>query len=181
MGYSIEKWKAIEGFEKYYEVSNLGRVRRIKASRRTRRGYVLSAGKIDDKGNRYAVVLLSVHGKYTIKRIHKLVAEAFIGKCPRGMKANHKDGYRMNNGIRNIEYITQKNNVKHAIGLGLFHVTKKKKDMSDIQVFRQQMIKLSNEKGIFGEILRARCMGEFVKMPKYKIDQITTNLYCQFA
>ena len=30
----IEEWKDIEGYEELYQISNLGRVRRIKSSRR---------------------------------------------------------------------------------------------------------------------------------------------------
>lgn len=50
--------------------------------------------------------------------IHILVARAFIGECPEGKEVNHKDSNRGNNIYSNLEYLTRKENIKHAMTLG---------------------------------------------------------------
>lgn len=52
-------------------------------------------------------------------KIHVLVARLWIGERPTGMQVNHKDGNKLNNHFTNLEYITQKENIKHAIRIGL--------------------------------------------------------------
>ena len=51
--------------------------------------------------------------------IHTLVAEAFIGRRPRGMQINHIDCNKKNNAASNIEYVTAEENIKHAHSNGL--------------------------------------------------------------
>lgn len=50
---------------------------------------------------------------------HVLVAEAFIGPKPNRCEVNHKDGNKLNNHCSNLEYVTGKENVKHAYANGL--------------------------------------------------------------
>ena len=52
-------------------------------------------------------------------RVHKLVAECFIGECPEGFEVNHDDGDKENNNVSNLEYMTSKNNSIHAVDAGL--------------------------------------------------------------
>lgn len=48
-------------------------------------------------------------------RVHRLVAEAFIGPYPEGKVINHLDFDRSNNSVRNLEYITQTENIRHSV------------------------------------------------------------------
>lgn len=41
--------------------------------------------------------------------------EAFVGPCPKGKEVNHKDGKLDNNRRTNLEYITHKRNMLHAV------------------------------------------------------------------
>ena len=108
-----EVWKPISGFEKHYEVSNLGRVKRLTG---------FSAGQClrpGISGTKYPNVVLHVHNKRNTRRIHLLVAEAFLGPRPKGYEVNHKDGNKQNAAASNLEYVTPSENHLHAFRIGL--------------------------------------------------------------
>lgn len=108
-----EIWKPVVGFETHYEVSNQGRVRRSKAGKRTEIGRILRPQ--DTRGYKY--VLLHVFGIGHKRNIHHLVADAFIGIRPKGYQCNHKDGNPANNTPENLEWVTPKENIRHAISI----------------------------------------------------------------
>lgn len=60
----------------------------------------------------YAVVNLcrDLPRQSRTKYVHRLVLEAFVGKCPRGQQTRHKDGVRNNNRLSNLAWGTQKQN-----------------------------------------------------------------------
>ncbi len=108
----IEIWKRVEDWP--YEVSSLGNVRRIGATK----NHVLVAS--DTAMNRpqrhlYYCVRLSKPGCAKKFWVHRLVAEAFLGPCPIGHEVNHKDHIKKNNCIDNLEYITHLANVQHGL------------------------------------------------------------------
>lgn len=49
---------------------------------------------------------------------HRLILECFIGPCPAGMEALHKNGNRLDNSISNLRWGTRKENVADAIRHG---------------------------------------------------------------
>lgn len=72
------------------------------------------------KGNSgYLKVTFSTNGKSKNYMIHSLVAKYFIGERPEGYQINHIDGNKINNNWRNLEYVTQYENMKHAVEKGL--------------------------------------------------------------
>jgi len=109
-----ERWKPC--FEGYYEVSDIGRVRRIKPGSGTRKGRILNP-PISKSGYRDAQV--TIRRKTLRSFVHRLVAKAFLGPCPPGKQVNHKDGVKTNNRVENLEYVTHKENALHAYRLGL--------------------------------------------------------------
>lgn len=114
-----ERWRLVKDYEGVYEVSDLGRVRRVAPSNGTQAGYVLQP-TVQPSG--YLAVGLSCRSlgrKYETRRVHCLVAEAFLGKRPRGAEVNHKNGRKGDNRACNLEYVSRKTNAEHAGKTGL--------------------------------------------------------------
>ena len=64
----------------------------------------------------------TVRGYFTIKKsdrsykVHRLVAGTFLGHpASPSMQVNHKDMNRGNNHVQNLEYVTQSQNMRHAL------------------------------------------------------------------
>jgi hypothetical protein len=110
----VERWKEV--FGGYYEVSSIGRVRRMRPGRGTNVGKIRKCG-FDKDG--YLAVALYIKGRAVRILVHRLVAKAFIGPCPKGKEVNHKDGVKKNCHWTNLEYLTKSQNQLHAYRLGL--------------------------------------------------------------
>ena len=103
-----EEWKPIPGYEGLYEVSNYGRVRSFKWSSN---GKILSPGK---DGSGYLFVTLCKDGKTKLRKIHRLVAEAFIPNPNNFPQVNHMDECKENNYFGNLEWCTHKYNLSYG-------------------------------------------------------------------
>lgn len=79
--------------------------------------------QVDDKG--YFRVDLYDGGVRTTKKVHRLVAEAFIPNPNNKPDINHIDGNKLNNSVDNLEWVTKSENMQHAfrIGLAKYHPT----------------------------------------------------------
>lgn len=105
--YFYEIWKPIKDYEGYYEVSNYGRVKSI-----GNRGRILKPKK---GNNRYYYVILSKNGKPQTKRIHRLVAEAFIPNPDNKPYVDHINTDRNDNRVENLRWVTHKENMNNPI------------------------------------------------------------------
>jgi hypothetical protein len=104
-----EVWKQIEGFEGIYDVSNLGRVRRLYAGGLD--GWRILKPGLNKTGTGYYQMALCKDGN--VRRnvlVHHLVAAAFIGPRPSGMLVCHNDGNSQNNAVSNLRYDTMSAN-----------------------------------------------------------------------
>ena len=70
-------------------------------------------------GMGYYVVNPVVNGKNVLSYVHHLVAIAFLGEPLGDQEVNHKDGDKTNNRLDNLEYVTHRENMRHARHLGL--------------------------------------------------------------
>ena len=121
-----EIWKDVKNYEGLYQVSNLGRVRSldVRTYQKNKFGkfqYVLHKGKIlkiQKQRNGYFTIDLHMNGKFERKTIHRLVAETFISNPNNYQYINHKDSNTSNNRVDNLEWCTQKYNIKYAYDFG---------------------------------------------------------------
>lgn len=104
-------WKPIDGFEGY-KISNDGFVYSEKTSR------VLN--KINNSSGYYHICLTS-NGKMQYQLLHRLIAQAFIPNPYNKPFINHIDGNKKNNKIGNLEWVTNKENIRHAFEIGLMN------------------------------------------------------------
>lgn len=62
--------------------------------------------------NESGYVLVSI--KDTVKRVHRLVGETYLPNLDNKPEINHKDGCKTNNHLDNLEWVTSKENKRHA-------------------------------------------------------------------
>ena len=118
-----EIWKDIKGYEGYYQVSNLGRVKSLARyifiiRNRGRQTYnqivkekILKTHK---SSNGYLLVFFKKNNKSKPFFVHRLVATAFIPNIENKPQVNHKDGNKQNNYLDNLEWATNCENMQHA-------------------------------------------------------------------
>lgn len=109
----MEKWKAINGTKGYIEVSDQGRVRSLLSGSPR----VLKTS-IDKKG--YHRIRVTIEREKQGYKLHREVAKAFIPNPCKLPQVNHIDGNKNNNSVSNLEWVTNKENVHHAIEKGLW-------------------------------------------------------------
>jgi hypothetical protein len=103
-----EIWKDIKGYEGLYQVSNLGR---IKSFHKGKAGIILS---VKNSKGWHLSFGASNNGVCKTLRIHQIVAEHFLEKTNGKTEVNHKDLNRQNNYVKNLEWVTPSENMKHA-------------------------------------------------------------------
>lgn len=113
-----EIWKEINGYEGYFEVSNLGNFRskdRFVGSKynkpRLYHGKTLKQEFISEGYTRIVLMKNSIRKRYMC---HKLVAQAFIPNPDNKPYINHKNGIRWDNRASNLEWVTQSENELHS-------------------------------------------------------------------
>ncbi len=113
----MEIWKPIAGYEEIYEVSDLGRVRRIKAARNSQVGRII---KPRLSYNGYYQLALNKNGAEATKRICRLVAQAFVENPHNKPQVNHKNAIKTDDRPANLEWVSELENAQHATANGLY-------------------------------------------------------------
>jgi hypothetical protein len=117
-----EIWKDIKGYEGYYQVSNLGRVKSLNRYVKYPNGslrlfkekilcqYIMSNGY-------YTVCLAQVKKK--VHLVHRLICKTFLKNTEEKRTVNHINGIKTDNNLMNLEWCSYSENQKHAHRLGL--------------------------------------------------------------
>lgn len=119
-----ELWKSVSGYEGYYEISSIGRIKSLarvitRSDGQTRliTEKFLTPVKHNDG---YLSIKLCKNGHCKTVRIHRLVAEAFIPNPQNLPEVNHKDMDRSNNNVTNLEWTTHLANVAYSASKGKY-------------------------------------------------------------
>lgn len=108
-------WKDITGYNGKYQVNILGQVRVKLTDKRLRRGqWRILKGSLYNTG--YIYFKLNNDKRYSQ---HRLIAEHFIPNPENKPQVNHINGIKNDNRIENLEWVTAKENYKHAESIGL--------------------------------------------------------------
>lgn len=113
----FEVWRPVRDWERVYEVSSLGRVRRVAASPRHPVTGRALAGTIERRSG-YRKVVLSCADHRQTRPIHVLVCEAFHGRRPKGADVRHLDGDSLNNLATNLAWGDRSRNNRDAVAHG---------------------------------------------------------------
>lgn len=108
----MEVWKDIKELQCLYKINEYGIV-------------VKRNGKIkpnQDNGKGYKQLYVQINNKRKVFYIHRLVAEYFIPNPLNLKEVNHIDGDKSNNHIKNLEWISRIDNMKHASKNGLIRM-----------------------------------------------------------
>lgn len=114
-----EVWKDVVGYEGFYQVSNLGRVKSLPRLHKYVHGYYMAkerilSPRVCGKQREYLSVALHVDGKTKQYKIHRLVATAFIPNPYGYNEVNHKDENKGNNKMDNLEWCSRSYNVNYG-------------------------------------------------------------------
>jgi hypothetical protein len=119
----IENWRPVIGYQGRYDVSDQGRVRSWLPHNGlpTPRLLTLTPNKLGYRG----VGLRGEDGRRKTDQVHRLVADAFLSPRRPGQQVRHLDGKPWNNGLANLAYGTNADNMRDAVRHGTHPMAKK--------------------------------------------------------
>ena len=107
-----EKWIDIKDYEGYYQVSDLGRIKRLAGSPHCKKDRILSPAK---HTNGYLFVYLTKNSKKKYFSVHRLVLSNFLPiENMDKLQVNHIDENRQNNILSNLEWTTPQENINYG-------------------------------------------------------------------
>lgn len=112
-----EIWKDITGYEGLYQISNMGRVKRLPSVIHLKTGGVKNyrGGVLTPNRGRsawkYESVSLSKNGEVHAFSIHRLVAMMFVPNPDGKPEVNHIDENIYNNRFDNLEWVSHRENI----------------------------------------------------------------------
>lgn len=151
-----EVWKDIRGYKGRYMISNKGRVKSLK--RLADPIFVNNARIVMKVKQRimktalsmgYPVVSLNKLGIEKQVSVHRLVAQAFIPNPLNLPQVNHRDGNKKNNYYKNLQWVTNRQNIQHAFDNGLIKASRGEDHYNtSLKIKDVKRIRRLHEKGI---------------------------------
>lgn len=127
-----EEWKQVPGYEGIYEASNTGKIRTCEGkttysdfhgARVWQSRELKGCGDNPDTGK---IVGLWKNGQCKRFLFARIIAATWLGLnihekyvAGKSLTVNHKDGDRLNNSLDNLEVVSMKENMRHAMDTGL--------------------------------------------------------------
>lgn len=103
----MERWRMIESTNDKYMISDYGNVKSLYHD-------IILRPKTDKNG--YLEVVLTVGKKQYTRKVHRLVAQAFIANPDDLPQVNHKDENKKNNTVNNLEWCSLEYNLAYGTG-----------------------------------------------------------------
>lgn len=158
---SAHEWRRVEQTDHEVYVSSNGDI--VSFGRRS--GMFLALSR---NGSGYVCIALTLNGKQSTHRLHRIVAKLFIQNPEGKPEINHKNGIRHDNRVENLEWCTRSENTNHAIQTGLSKPYVRRESRAISQYTRDgKLVKtwhslveakaalgVSKEEGNIGEVLR---------------------------
>lgn len=138
----MEIWKDIKDYEGRYQVSNLGRIRSLLDCFLEPKEPTIKKTYIGTQG--YEVVSFYKHTKMQLKKVHRLIAEAFVQNPDNKPFINHINGIKHDNRLDNLEWCTPKENMVHARDTGL-NIRKKGEESNRSAWTNQEVIEIKTD------------------------------------
>ena len=140
-----EVWKDAIGYEKYFSVSNSGKIWSKRTSKElkttvTKNGYEVFVSRLNGRNS-----------KAIMFRVHRMVAEAFVENTDCKPYVNHINGNKMDNCYKNLEWASAKENVIHAIKSKLISTKLLESDIPNIRLRiknGENLIEIANDYGV---------------------------------
>ena len=123
---ALTKWLPVPEYEELYEVSDEGQIRTLKTG-------LIRKPSFDKDG--YIQVSLYKRNKGRQKKVHRLVAQAFLGQGG-SLEVNHKNGIKTDNTVTNLEWVTRAYNMKHSIQFRNYKI--KDKNVKEIHRLKKE-------------------------------------------
>lgn len=116
----IEEWKPVVGFEGLYEISDWGNVRSVDRIVESKNKYGVckwhfKGKKLSIAKDKYGYSVVALGKYHPNKKVHRLVAEAFIPNPENKPVVGHNDCNPSNNCVWNLYWCTVYENVNHPI------------------------------------------------------------------
>lgn len=134
----LERFEDLKDFENLYMIDLNGNV-----YSKTKK--IILKHKLSEDGYYCVTLSNSAH------LIHRLIAKQFIPNIENKLIVNHKDGFRHNNTISNLEWCTHSENSIHAVKLRNVEKSVIKVSLTDVHLAKYDSIKEASEKNSIQE------------------------------
>lgn len=161
-----EIWKDIVWYEGLYQVSNMGNI--ISINYRNTKQKRLLKNRIDKYW--YIRIWLTINCITKEKRVHRLVAQAFIPNLKNKPHINHINWIKTNNRVKNLEWCTRSENELHAHKIWLKTGTWKWK----VSPVARKVLQFDLKDNLIQEF---NSIKEASKITKFSIDKIQRNCH----